>query len=213
MLMRTDGFVGIDSYDLVMYAAKVASNLVGSVLVIDRSNDRSLAVYADEFRSSDSNCWQCSDFYYTRDLVEKEGYDFVFVYYGSNFAADFSECDDLFLVTDYQRHNVERLSTLRIGEDVFLFLVMRDRLGTKITPESVYDNINEVIRLGKQEEVLIELADTSADLSSRISLQYDGCINMKSLSDSVNQFLVKVFSADFEEKEIKAALKCAVRGK
>lgn len=223
-MTRVSGFVGVESYDLVLYLAKVAKYLYdfdkdgnhlgeASVLVLDKSNDNSLRSCIDFIDNMDGETVNYCGFEFATSCSDFSDYTIVLIYYGRNLEEDFSICDDLYLVTDYQKHNTEVIKEINVGETTYPFLVVRDRINSKITPDSIFYDTDTCVHFTSKENDLIEIQDTQSDLAARVALQYDGRIDMRGLSESMNSFIIKALNADYQEKDIKTAIKKAVKEK
>lgn len=209
-MIRLSGFVGIESYDLIWYLTKVARTMGKQVLLVDNSTDYSLAFsipglmeapIGTLFDYNGVSAVVCDNSFQS---VWEDQFDYIFVYFGKNTSRFADECDEIFLVTDYQKHNIEFIKNVQLQEDQFAFLVIRDRISSKITPGYVqYEMSNR--RFQSSEVILIE--DTLEDLENKVLLQHNAVKKLKRFSQSIQEFIITVLGADDEVHTIKTAIK------
>lgn len=138
-----------------------------------------------------------------------KGADYTLVYFGYNVTDVLcGMCDEVFLVTDYQKHNVERLKTVQLGNGQYPFLVLRDRVSSKITPEWIQLELQD---FEIENDAVFELEDTEADLENKVLLQHNSDKKIKKPSNSMMAFFAAVLLSDFESTEIKKLMK-GIRG-
>lgn len=209
------GFAGIESYDLMHYLGRTITRLGAIVLLVDNSDDKSLAYSIpnfDEFSKLGILNYGNVDVVTNvgADAIADAKYDYVLVYFGFNFKDSlFQACDEIYFVTDLQLHNVFRLSRAELSADAFAFLLIRDRYSSKMSPDLV---IEELQKFSLEKENVIYVDDSPEDVNSRILCQYNSRFSFKKVSKSIMDFIVKVLIIDFSEKEIVSAFKLAARG-
>lgn len=204
------GFIGIECYDLMVYVGQTLHRLGCSCLLVDNSEDGSLAGMNEEEMSA-GDVTGIFDVVLARlvGLDDKEAcmYDYVLVYAGS---ADIrpEDYDELYCVTDYQRQNIRRLGACDLG-DVCRFLVVRDRTVCGLNPEFLLDELGN---LGLGPEAMYEIEDTQADVSAKLFLQHAESARFQKVSRSMQEFVMHVLDVDFETKDIEKAFKAAAKG-
>lgn len=206
------GFVGIESYDLIIYLAMTMQALNTSVLLIDNSYDQSLAECIPGLpEANDGEPVDYRGITTTKWLTElPDNYDYVLVYFGKNTEFGLEDVTEVYLVTDYQKHNVNFLKSVELAEDNYPFLVVRDRVASKITPESIRIELEE---LGIPSESLLALEDTPADLNLKVMCQYNSLSGLAKVSDGIREFINVALSEDYDKAAVKAAFKVVTRRK
>lgn len=211
-LIDAMGFIGIESYDLIIYLALTMQALNASVLVIDNSDDGSFAECIPGLPET-ASC-EPVDFHgitTVKDMyVLPDNYDYVIVYFGKNVTDLIGDLNEIYLVTDYQKHNVNFLKSIELFEGNYPLLLVRDRVASKVTPESIRLELEE---LEIPSESMVALEDSPTDLNLKVMCQYHSLTGMSKVSESVKEFLRLALSEDYEESAIKAAFKVASRRK
>lgn len=209
------GFIGIESYDIMYYLASTLTKLHMSVLMVDNSDDKSLAYSVpnfDDFAKLGIISYVGVDIAVdlSAEQLQESSYDYVLVYFGfSRRNAEIALCSEVYLVTDLQLHNIFRLSRVELSEDAYVFLVVRDRYCSKMSPELVLDSLKQYVI---DKDNIIYLDDSAEDLNAKILCQYNSKITFKKVSKSIIGFVTKVLCVDFSEKDIVEAFKIAARG-
>lgn len=208
------GFIGGDSYDLLLYLGRVLNELDSNVLLIDRSNNKALSLVfpsrlEDGEVSYKYNIAIGCMIEPTEDVISQ--YDYVFINFGDNHKDEFiASCDELYLVTDYKLHNILALKDVTVSDEQCRFLIMRDKLGSKITAQYA---LEELADLNIGEDNLFTLEDSYADLETQLFCQYNSEFTFAGVSESIRSFIVAILCNEFTSKEITAAFKKASRRK
>lgn len=206
------GFVGIESYDLIYYAANLIQNLGCNVILIDASEkrDKSLMhiVHCD---FEDNSIYKFKDISFVSTsavaALNFDNYDYAFVYYGKVKDTIKLVCDELYLVTDYQMHNLELLRQFCMTE-VCKFILVRDRSYCNFSEKYLLEEFPE---LGLRTEDIFAVEDTDADVSTRLLLHHSASVKLNKISKSVKVFIFHLFDVDFTLKQMESAWKKITR--
>lgn len=204
-------FVGIESYDLILYLCRTLNALGCSTACIDNSHDRSLAwAVPGGVADGTSASYQNTDFAAGVDAgVFTEKCNYVFIYYGFNLdGARACNAEEVYVVTDYQVHHLETLRTLEIQLEAFPFLVVRERITSKLKPEFVMEYLQN---FDFNQDNTFVLDDGPQDLEAKILCQNTDNYTFNKVSQGIRDFVVQALSVDFGTKEITAAFKTASR--
>lgn len=210
MSTKVLSFTGVECYDLILYIARVYKQLDKQVLLVDNSTSQSLSHCVPGL--VDVNAGTPVDFggmTATKHIVAPpSNFDFVLIYTGKNAHEIMDYADEIFLVTDYQKHNVAQLLNTELAEDEEPAVIFRDRVTSKITPDTIMAKFTSC---GFNVKTLYALEDTTEDLASKVLCQYNTFDQFRKVSPSIKDLIIKVISEDFEEKEVTKALKQAAR--
>ncbi len=206
------GFIGIESYDLMIYLAMTMQALNCSVLLIDNSHELSLAECIPGLpEATNASPVDYRGITTVKGLNElPDNYDYVLVYFGKDIAQGLENVNEVYMVTDYQKHNVNFLRSVELTEDNYPFLVVRDRVASKVTPESIHLELEE---LSIPSESVLTIEDSSYDLNLKVMCQYNSLSGLAKVSDSIKEFIRVALSEDYSEAEIRAAFKIVTRRK
>lgn len=211
MLTNAIGFVGIDCYDLILYLAKVLSVLGERVLVSDNSDTGALSCCIPEITTWESGTVNYFGVDCTQDVnTIDESYNWVFIDFGFSGRERELECDEIYYVTDYKRHNVKAIAEHLLSADILCGLIMRDRLTSKITMQSVLVDINSNTIA---EDASYEIFEQQSDLTAQLMMQYNVGLSFKLMSQSMKEFICAFLSDTFNKKEIMNCIKSVIRGK
>lgn len=209
------GFFGVECYDLMHYLGQVMVELGLRVLMLDKSDTKSLScTIPGEFIEKDYVTYLGIDFCTAMDLEEVATkadavYDIILVDFGFQHAdKDIKKCSEMYLVTDYQLHHIMRMKELQLSDEVFRLLVIRDRVSTKLSPDYV---IEELQGLNLTQDVTLLLEDTLMDLETKLLCQYDSTFSFRHVSHGFKEFILQVLSIDFDRRTVENAYKVASR--
>lgn len=215
MLSKVFGFVGIESYDIVFALGCVASSLGRKVLVVDNSRDGAFACIVPFGVGKD-----CTVNYYDIDVARDtllhsidydDEYDYVITYLGDNITCrDISACDEVYLVTDYQKHNILRLSQLELQDEQCRYLIYRERVTARVDLRFIQEKLSP---LSITDETSYLVSESQADYDNMVMLQYNNVLRKFFISESVGSFIIDVLNVDFSERDIRAAIKTVNRRK
>lgn len=206
MIVR--GFFGIESYDLILQLAKHLRYVGAVISVADCSVDGSLTACIPGF-GFDTNQTEFDDMLAVRgkalvDAIRNEaGVDELLVYYGDDFSA-IGECNVAYLVTDQQKHNVDRLHAIQSEPSDGFRLIVRGGFYDKITAESINCELAE---LQIQNSDVLYLEDSAIDYENRLFLQYGVTKKLRRKSEGVRNFLHFTMDSVYGSDTVSVAIK------
>lgn len=214
-MSKISGFIGIESYDLLLYLSQTMKHLKCSVLLVDNSIDHSLAYTVpnfDEFSKLGIINYAGVDVAVgvSSEQLGKADYDYILIYFGFNQrAVELELCDEVYVITDLQLHNIFRLDKFHVAQDAYVFLVIRDKYSSKASPDLVLDSV-KAYSIRPEDVMYIE--DGPEDLNAKLMCQYNSRLSFKRVSKSICDFIVAVLGIDFDKKDVLGAYKMASRG-
>lgn len=217
MATNVIGFYGIENYEIILYLSRIMDKLKRKVLLVDYSTTDDLTIcipvptgiYVDD----DVITYFGVDF--TRKPIDAElmdDYDDILISFGFNYLEDITnKCTQLIFVTDQQKHNIIKLSTIP-DMDQPKILLIKDVVDSKINQayiqEKIQKNINsECVFVFDQDEV---------DKKYKILAQHNTLYEFRRITNGVKDYLkymVKKMYPGISDKELKDAYKTAERGK
>lgn len=203
-------FCGTDCYDLVHYLARTAQSLGAEVLVIDRSRNEAMAVTVPVPLGEDIMDYRGVDFTRAHIDLNSYNYDYVFIYHGTN-AIELSDMvEEVYLVTDCQKHHIDELKRFVLPEGRYRSLIIRNFVNNKNYSRYACTSLQ---CFDIEPGTVVELPFSNRDLSYMLSVQYDGVYTFSGLSVETKEFIVNFFSVDYPEKTVKKAFNLAAKGK
>lgn len=203
------GFAGLESYDLVYYAAKVATNLGFKTLMVDLSEDAALTfLYHDEIPKGDIVNVNGVDL--QRLNLQKgsfQEYDYVFMYFGNN-PVLLEVCDEIYFVTNFQKNNIQKLKDI-VVPNVPRYLIVRDRCACALNTNVI---LEQLPNLDVTEEEVYYLEDADTDLEARIYLQYSAKTKLSRLSTGIKTLIEHLLDTDSSKKELDKAWSMLKKG-
>lgn len=207
------GFVGIESYDLIHYLSRIARALGQKSLMVDLSDNRALSHTIRNPLVPDGEIvdFRGVDFIARKiDVSKFSGYDYVFIDFGFQVNSTVIDvCDEVFCVTDFQRHNIARLREVQLGEQ-FIILVLKDEVSINVKADAVLAQLPE---LQIDSENVYTIAHSDSNYASALGIQYGSVFRFDRITSDYKTLLLDYFSEMFKESEVKAALKKASKGK
>ncbi len=225
-------FVGGDKYDLERYLAELLYQLGYKVLLIDLSESKALSesMYDSEGLGCEITIpcilenkgidfiprfedWQLYyDFINPYLYQMNHEYDYVIIDFGYLIGhSALSQSNLLFLVTDMQKHNFNRIRLLFSGMEVPKIIIIQDIVPCKIKARDLLlDNMS-----GIRNQVHCLEYDVN-DKSSRLLLQYTRNLNLKKVSKRVREVLFQALETllpDITNKEFEQVMSVTKRGK
>lgn len=223
-------FAGIDKYDYILLLAQILLNLRYKVLVIDLSENAALsdALYEvkDDYETEESPmilnhkqlefipkvedaCYR-GDFFNPYLYKLNEDYDFILVDYGFDVLKDsIKKSDELVIVTDMQKHNMNHLSSLfeqkELNTDIILEQVVKCKIqGESLMREVPLDNC-----------CIFYMPLCTKDTKNRILMQYTRVYTGYQPSHQMKKLLLHLTHrvVHRSDQEIIRALSDAIRGK
>lgn len=204
-------FVGVDKYELERYLAKMLFQLGYKVLMIDLSETRALSesLYDMEGLGCEITMpcilehkgidfvpwfedWQLYSEFINPYLYQMNNeYDYVIVDFGFLIGhSAISRSHMLFLVTDMQKHNFNKIRLLFAGLELPKIIVIKDIVPCKINAKNLMlEDIS-----GTKNQIHYLEYDVN-DKSTRLLLQYTRTANLKKLSKKVREVLFQVLQS------------------
>lgn len=202
-MAKTLGFVGIESYDVMLTLTALLKELGLSVALQDLSYDKSLVYSIPGLNDCDgSKVCEWHDCLVADGEYDFPETDYLLIYFGRNLN-NTDQCDEIYAVTDQQNHNIEFLKQLELNGDQYPVVIYR-HFQTKIKKSYV---AYELQFLELEENALLEMLDTEQTIEMKVAMQYnvDKCIRKVS-QDTLNvcKFIV---ATDFSEKQVESAVR------
>lgn len=194
------GFYGIESYDIILSLAMVLHNLDLSVSICDWSKDKSLACIIPGLEE-ESVCEWNDIRVYRDDTIEPAVTDYVIIYFGRE-ENGIELCDEIYMVTDQQKHNVEMMKNLSIPESVYPVVIYRHFL-SKITLKYLKHELEDK---GIQDNDYLEIVDTEASVLNRVMYQYNVSKGFGKMDRGIVEICKYVAGTDFAENQINTVI-------
>lgn len=229
---KTISFLGIESYDIILYLARILSNLGKRILVIDVSDRGALSngLYDSSEALVDNTepgilSHQGLDFiprvyewiyrgdFYNQFLYHTNcDYDYILIDYGLNIGHTAIEKSTLvIMVSDMQKHNIESLLPVMEQLDLPKEIVIKDVVPCKIKAKDLLpDKVREI------KNVIHYLDIDINDIANKIQMQHTRLISLKKCSKKMKDLLCGVVNRiekDRTKKEIVEAISVTWRGK
>lgn len=204
------GFAGIECYDLMVCLGKTINRLGCSCILVDNSDDLSLAcVYQDELSEGEIMAIGMMQIARNLHLAENEleQYNYVLVYFGFN-SQEFAACDEIYCVSDFQQHNIRRIAKFDLGE-VCRFLVVREGVCSNLSAAFLVESLPN-LRISQNS--VFEIAESDEDLVAKIMMHHSVKLHFAKASSGIRDFVVQVLNVDFADREIRKAFKLASKG-
>ncbi len=209
------GFLGIETYDIILYVSILLLNLKQKVLLIDNSETEALTYCVPIPESLNPKVNKINfrniDFMKDRNVSDFiREYDYILIDFGfKTMHKDISNCSQIFLVTDKQQHNISRIQNIKLIQ-ADTYLIIKDMIRK--------DNITYLLENLKENKINIKmyyaLYYDDADKENMIALQYSNDIKFKNLSAQLKYLLNQLISETFKfnRSEVGQAYKKAKRG-
>ncbi len=208
------GFLGIETYDIILYLSKMLYHLNKKVLIIDDSDTEALTYCISIPATMNPKINRINfcniDFIKEKSVSEYlKDYDYIFIDFGfKTNHKEIQNCSYIYLVTDKQQHNLARIQNLKYSQDVYL--IIKDRIKDK--------NIVYLLETMKAKGINIKqyycLYYDDLDMENMIAIQYRNDISFKhqsgQLKELLNELIIETFN--FSKIEAGQAYKKAKRG-
>lgn len=199
------GFLGIDSYDLILYLAKYLNYLGQRVLLADYSRlgrlsfciPTPVSLNPDEERITYKNM----DFVrYKEELSYKKEYNYILMDFGwdSSHRA-ISSCEFLYIITDLQQQNIEHILKMKFN-GASVYVILKNIFHTN-NSRTIKDYLNENHFDYKN---CYLYPTTEVDMENMVMLQYNHDIQIKKVSRQLKNLIdiILIDNLEFEEKEV-----------
>ncbi|MEY8333254.1 hypothetical protein AALB53_09120 [Lachnospiraceae bacterium 47-T17] len=213
MSSKVFGFIGIESYDLVHALGSVITALGCNAILVDNSEDGALACTVPYGMDNGTVVN-----YYGVDVARfidadefRDEYEYIILYLGADCEdGSAQDCDEVYLVTDYQKHNIQKLLNVSLKDEQCRYLIYRDRIAAKIDLSYLQEVLSP---LGINDETSYMITESQNDYDNMVMLQYDSVVPKFSVSQSAQELITDILNVDFNSKNILAAIKSLSRRK
>ncbi len=207
------GWIGIDKYDLIMYFSMLLSGTNKKVLLIDQSENEALSycipVPGALNPKGSKVSYKNIDFINGKNVVDfMDDYDYILIDFGFKTThRDVYKCNKIFLVTDRQQHNIDRITNLK-AETEEVFLIYRDSRRNKISV--LQSSIEQIIPI--KSHFILDFYDFDKD--KMVALQYSNQIQIHKLPRQMKYLLEQIMTEilNFNHYELGQAYKKLKRG-
>lgn len=203
------GYLGIESYDIILLQARLLRELGENVGLLDCSYDKSLAYAIPGLMESASDFIEfagsiaCTSDSGIPDVLRNCGV--IIIYAGRNCtAACINDLTAVRFVTDFQKHNIEFIKSCKLEDGTSVQVILREKIESKIKSDFI---LNELHEFEIKSEDVFSLEDTQLDLENRVTLQYGALKKMKRISSEMLEFIGNTVTGKYDEKEVKQVLK------
>ncbi|PKM51549.1 MAG: hypothetical protein CVV02_06335 [Firmicutes bacterium HGW-Firmicutes-7] len=195
------GFVGSYKVDMIHYLSRILKALNKEVILIDASEEQLLKTTLPTLADSDLFTYFGVDcISYSEEKVElskavnMKGYDIALVDHGLHVSERIDmEYSIVFIVTDYERHNILSLKKSLnnfLNNNMNVVKVYRDVIDTKINK----NYINHILNIDVRTKVLAEyeFERTQEDYKCKLLCQYDEVFSFKKLSRKYKEMFADI---------------------
>lgn len=204
------GFIGSDKVELILWYARMLKHLGQKVVLQDLSETMALT-YCICKEEKNIKSYLGIDFDESEVLCRKKKYDVVLVDFGFNFDEEtISKCEEIWIYTDIQCHNVMKLKELELEKNQKRILIIKDVVKGKINSKYICRELQH-LNIGRDPYVLYWEQE---DHRLAIQCQYNNCSHFTKISEEYYElFLEQLEEQGFEKGSIKKAFKKGGRGK
>lgn len=204
--MKVIGLIGIDKYDIIHYLAKLLHTLGQRVLVIDGSSRKAVTATLPaqgtvfDFGGVDF----VAGFDKAKANVRLSDYDFVIIDFGFSVGSKLIlKCDEVWLITDEQKHNIINLQNVKLSPKQPRFVVIRSD-----TPNKLHSYFLQLLApLGVTQNTVYHIMETKGSRHNRLQIMYQNIISMRGVSDDMLYVLTLMLAPYFSEREINMAIR------
>lgn len=214
MAARLIGFVGVDKYDIIHYLANILTTLNKKVLVVDSSEYGSIKSTIPAIFKEEQDVFSYRKF---DVLLNPKGanvnfndYDFVLIDFGFDVKNPILvNMHEVYMVTDMQMFNVNRLMELEIGLYQERFLIVRDIVKLKSIDSYIMSEFTAK-SIGPHNTFALRFDET--DKVRMLDCMYTDDYKFKDVTSSMQGVLYGILSPYVGEKEFTKAFKSASKG-
>lgn len=207
------GFYGIEAYDIILYLSQVLVHLGKKVLLTDRSIERALEHSLPELAKELPYLeFKGASFSRRVRAEDEKRYDYIITNMGRE-KESFGSYDYVFMLTDCQIHNIERIREIKqanLVTGIESYLIIRDMAGGK-----KLSYIQESCSFTKENTYYIY--EDVQNLKLQLKCQYENRVEFKRLSPEAKEMLfdicIHITGEEIEDKTLRAAFRLAERGK
>lgn len=214
MSSKKIGFTGIEKYEIMHYLSRILRNLGQKVLLADQSVEQALACsvpipFPDTGEIIDYNGVDVM-LNVTPEEFQHLDYDYILMDFGFQVHHPMlAACDEVYLVSDLQIHNIRNLSAMQLDRHQERFLIVKEFYTGRVSCSYIYEEMNHLM-IREDNSYALQLEER--DYENCLNCQYENQISMKKLSRSVKGLLIEMLQQDFSKPQIEYALRMAERG-
>lgn len=211
------GYIGIENFEMLLYLARILNKLRRKVLLIDLTAEKDLSSCIPVPAGLDPIDDIIS--YYGVDFTEKVAspdlfneYDDVLISFGFNASAAIQYCSKVVYTVNQMLHNINRLASLDPIAGKKKYLIIKDMVNSKITPEYIID----CLKIPFEPEHIITLDFDEIDMRYKILAQHDSVYQFRRITKKAKRYLittVKELYPEVPDKELREAYWLAERGR
>lgn len=208
--MNLIGFLGSECYDIIKLTAEVAKHFDAKVLLMDVSANESLKNTFNDNNVCDFNLVEQNGiFFYNHKLgskgVNPKEYDYVFIYFGHNHKhVMLGKCKEIYVVTDMQRHNINKLSKMKLPEKMPRFLILTN----SVEYRCVSKNFEALIpNLMVAHESVFRVPVNENDLKNKVDCSFNTKAWFNKASQPMQDVVLQILGAYYPPKKIQFILK------
>lgn len=211
--MKFIGFLGTDKYDIIHYTAKVLRKLGQETLLIDASARKALtaSVPMTSDKVFDYNGIDfVSSLSAAKEYADLREYDYILIDFGFQKENPLiHRCNEIWLVSDMQKHNIMYLRSLKLKNSQPRFLILRERTYTKII-----DYLVQLLKpLGIQKNTVFTIKEDDNSYKRMLDCMYNDNISMKKISKDMTDIIKNILAQDFTESDLNKALRACKGGR
>jgi hypothetical protein len=199
------GFIGLDSYDLILFLAKYLENLGQSVLIADYSKFGRLSycIPAPVSLNPKTDLIRYNNMDFLRhdyESFQREEYNYILIDFGWDISQEvIHSCDFLYIITDLQQQNMEHILHMNLP-NISVYILLK--------------NFFHINNRNNAKDYFVEnhfnfkkcyLFPTSVkDLENMIMLQYYHDIKLHKVTKPLRNLIhtILIDNLDFDEKEV-----------
>lgn len=212
-------FVGLYSFDIILYLSRILLKVGRKVLVVDNSETFALTLSIPQIAELDTNqnylTYRRVDFT-SMGIDEKttELYDDILIDCGVNAPKYKTELSTrIIYVTDLFDFNIKRLQGITYYDEIKTMkkLLIRDAINTKLTTEYLIDKMKKNITPG----MVTVLYREESDYENSLLCHYNKVFRFTHISKMMKEYLINEVQSllpNYQRKEILAAYQKAKKG-
>lgn len=216
------GFVGTYKVDLLHYFSRILIALNKEVVIVDATKEQYLQATIPE-PINNVTTYQGVDYvvnhYKMNQLstLDYSQYDIALIDYGLNeeIHQDYINCTIIFVVTDFERHNVLKLKNIlnEFNQSIKVVKIYRDVILSKISCQYINHLLDIEVKAKVLAEYLFEFKE--ADYRCKLLCQYNNNFTFKKLTKEYKRMFADIVEElyDVRSRETIKAIKVAEEGK
>lgn len=202
---RRIGFLGLDSYDVIIFLARFLTSLGEKVLIKDYSQlgGLSYCIPTPVSLNPEKEVISFRDIDYIKsesNLNLEEEYSFILIDFGLHTKHEtIKQCENLYLLTDLQQHNIDYFLNMEVS-DISVYFLLKNYFNAS--------NIKSFREYLNEKEFIVKncymYPSSERDLENKVLLQYSGDMKWKSLTKQMKELLYSILieTLSFSEKEV-----------